>query len=121
MKAQYAEEQARTTKKKTLEKRLKYELKCDSVFKKKKTCVSVLGYSDIPWPFDKGVTDMEQFLFGGMDRQSEEYTKYVKVQQVRWHPDRFLQKCGDRLKEGEKDRIINRVNEISQVLNALNR
>ena len=45
--------------------------------------------------------------------------KFLKEQQVRWHPDKFLQKCGNRLYTGDKERIIEQVKKLSQEINSL--
>ena len=53
--------------------------------------------------------------------QSDKKTlkKYLRDQQIRWHPDKFVQKCGNLLKEPEKDKILKRVNLVSQELNRI--
>uniref|UniRef100_T1J7M4 NF-kappa-B inhibitor-like protein 1 n=1 Tax=Strigamia maritima TaxID=126957 RepID=T1J7M4_STRMM len=43
---------------------------------------------------------------------------YLKKQQVAWHPDKFLQKCGQRLLNSDRDAILERVNQISQLINS---
>ena len=40
---------------------------------------------------------------------------------MRWHPDKFNQKFGARLHENEKDKILERVKEVSQNVQALRR
>jgi len=81
----------------------------------------MLGYDDIPWPHEEGcdLRDVEDFLFGDREKGSMEYKTYLRQQQVRWHPDRFLSRCGDRLIDSHKQRIIGKVMELSQLLNRL--
>ena len=64
---------------------------------------------------------MYGFLFGDLDKvkDAEVYRKYLKVQQRRWHPDKFLQHCGDRIAEEDRGKILKQVKEISQELNQL--
>ena len=99
-----------------------YEEHAKAVFENKgKEKRKKLGFRSIPWPYPPGksVSDIEGFLFSGLDRTSTEFKKGVRSQQVRWHPDRFLQKVGDRLKDEDRERIMEKVKEISQRLNAL--
>ena len=83
----------------------------------------LLGWDDIPWPLSKDssgdLTKIEEFLFCNLDKETDEYKKYLREQQVQWHPDKFLQKCGTRLKEKDKDKVMERVKEIAQILNQL--
>ena len=88
-----------------------------------------LQFGDIPWPVkDDAVLKQEQnisenelieFLFHGMDTGSELYEQSLKKEQRKWHPDKFLQKCGARLKESDKASIVEAVTKISQLLNKL--
>ena len=43
--------------------------------------------------------------------------KYVREQQIRWHPDKFLQKFIDKIAPKSFERVMDRVKEISQALN----
>ena len=103
-----------------------------------------IGYSDVPWPQfkedksverskgkgskgqgSKGGTSgdsekMKEFLLCDVDENdAAAVKKCLKEQQVVWHPDRFTQKCGRFLSEGDREKIMAKVNSISQQLNAL--
>ena len=89
----------------------------------------LLEHNDVPWPV-KADTQFKyrwnicedlivEFLFRDMKVGSVSYTQRLKTEQRRWHPDRFMQKCGHRLKETDRDKIIETVTTISQVLNKL--
>ena len=80
-----------------------------------------LLFDDIPWPHGPGlgIDGVEEFLFSGLDKNTAEYRVCLKKQQVRWHPDRFLHRCGTRLNGSHKTRILSKVKEISQLLNKL--
>ncbi|WAR30695.1 IKBL1-like protein, partial [Mya arenaria] len=89
-----------------LKKRMKYE-------ERYKTVLEGVGgakikYGDIPWPSLKGEALDLTVLFDKMDKSSAEYQKYLRDQQIRWHPDKFLQRFGSRLYEKERQRIIAR-------------
>lgn len=108
--------------------KLKYEGDCTSLYKT--DCFTAVGYDDVPWPCRSEVAAASgeslrnavvDFLFGEMDRGTAEYRSYLRVQRVRWHPDRFAQRCGHRLATDERERILRRVKEISQILNELHR
>lgn len=47
------------------------------------------------------------------------FCKLLRRQQTIWHPDRFAQRCGTRLEEGDKQRILETVTALSQELNRL--
>lgn len=80
-----------------------------------------LSYSDIPWPSPRGtVAEMLDVMLHGTDRADvPAFRKVLRRQQVLWHPDRFAQRCGDRLEEGDKQRILDTVTALSQELNRL--
>ena len=50
----------------------------------------------------------------------EEKRRRLRSELVRWHPDKFVSKFGARLAEGDRQRVLDRVNATSQLLNALN-
>ncbi|XP_053577943.1 NF-kappa-B inhibitor-like protein 1 [Bombina bombina] len=81
----------------------------------------LLGYSDIPWPLPHGTAEqMAQSIARGSDSSnSATYKRYLRAQQVTWHPDRFLQRCGGRLREGDRERVLRTVTALSQELNRL--
>lgn len=119
-----------------------YERNCDRLFKQQLSPVKtvrnpsaggekvaaavpcsdrLLGYDDIPWPHKSGcdMENVEQFLFGDLEKGSVEYRSYLRRQQVRWHPDRFLHRCGAQLIGGHRQRILEKVKALSQLLNRL--
>lgn len=81
----------------------------------------LLSYDDIPWPHASGcdMESVEQFLFGDLEKGSVEYRSYLRRQQVRWHPDRFMHRCAARLVGGHRQRILEKVKALSQLLNRL--
>ena len=102
----------------------RYESRCTDVFQGNLSDPETLGYTDIPWPtpanWNKEVDSMREFLLCDLgEGDSEAVKKYLREQKVRWHPDRFMQRCGVRLKEKEKDRILEKVKLVSQILNKL--
>ena len=102
-----------------LELKQAYELQCKVIFHNSKEAV---GYRDIPWPYpkEKGIRAMKDFLICDLNQNDKKtLKKYLRDQQVRWHPDKFVQKCGHLLKESEKDKILKRVNLVSQELNRI--
>ncbi|XP_075440312.1 LOW QUALITY PROTEIN: NF-kappa-B inhibitor-like protein 1 [Ascaphus truei] len=81
----------------------------------------LLGYSDIPWPVPGGTAEqMAQAIAAGADPlEADSYRRYLRAQRVTWHPDRFLQRCGGRLRGGDRDRVLRTVTSLSQELNRL--
>ncbi len=98
-----------------------YEMRCKEFFSSKFEHESI-GYRDVPWPYTKedGVSGTRPFILCDVDEtDSSKLKKYLRAQQVRWHPDKFMQKCGQRLKESEKSKIMARVNLVSQELHKI--
>ena len=100
--------------------KLGYEKRCRSIFQDT-TGKGNLLYTDIPWPCEGDAEEAVKLLveWSKMENSEESEKKYLKEQQVQWHPDRFMQRCGDKLSDYDRQQIIDRVKEISQHLNAL--
>ena len=101
-----------------------YEKSCLHIFT---SDCETLQFKDIPWPIslvedeiveniDKVLDNIMELLIYGFNETDK--LKYLKKQQVRWHPDRFLQKCGHRLHKDDKENILQMVNYLSQRINA---
>ncbi|KAL4609224.1 NF-kappa-B inhibitor-like protein 1-like [Arapaima gigas] len=82
---------------------------------------TLLGYSDIPWPAPRGsVEDMVAVMLHGADRSDPAaFRRLLRRQQALWHPDKFAQRCGGRLRDSERQRILDTVTALSQELNRL--
>ena len=121
--AKYLERCTKRSKTNLLKQRQVYREQCERLFQPTVESGDLLGWCDIPWPLSKDnlgdLTKVEEFIFVDMDRDTDEYKKYLREQQVQWHPDKFLQKCGARLKEDDRERIMERVKQIAQILNQL--
>lgn len=95
-----------------------YEKRCQEIFHNDAT--SRLKYFDLPWPFEGDTKQMIDLVVKWSELKSkEERKKFLKDQQVRWHPDKFLQKCGNRLHVEDREQIIEQVKELSQEINAI--
>lgn len=106
-----------------------YEMKCRKLFDSKAhlhhhaddkdNSVSLLRFADIPWP-PEGSTDLLEFFGCDIDKSAPQSLQlYVRQQRIRWHPDKFAQRCGHRLHEADRIRIMDRVKTVSQMLNDL--
>ena len=97
-----------------------YENRCYEVFDSKS--ITKLSFTEIPWPVS-GYNVIEETIHvitkWSEMRTGEERKKFLREQQVRWHPDRFLQKCGDRLAAEDREKTIEQVKKLSQGINAL--
>ncbi|XP_076436419.1 NF-kappa-B inhibitor-like protein 1 [Babylonia areolata] len=77
-----------------------------------------LSYGDIPWPGKGSVEHAMEVLFGDKDHwATADLRKFTREQQVRWHPDKFLQKFVGRIAPRSFERVMERVKELSQALN----
>lgn len=111
------EEETRQGKKK------RYEEGCAATFhgSSSKGPEGLLGYDDIPWPAPRGsLEDMVGVMLHGADRSDlSTFRKVLRRQQALWHPDKFFQRCGGRLVDSDRQRILDTVTGLSQELNRL--
>lgn len=95
-----------------------YESNCIAVFCSNSTLN--LTFVEIPWPTKGDTKAMITLLRNWSELKTiEEKRKFLKEQQVRWHPDKFLQRCGNRLDSLDRVKIIEQVNELSKEINAM--
>ncbi|XP_006772914.1 PREDICTED: NF-kappa-B inhibitor-like protein 1, partial [Myotis davidii] len=78
-------------------------------------------FNDVPWPCPGG-GDPEAMAAALVARgpsleEPEALRRYLRVQQVRWHPDRFLQRFGSQIETWELGRVMGAVTALSQALN----
>ncbi|KAM4642855.1 NF-kappa-B inhibitor-like protein 1 isoform 1-T2 [Discoglossus pictus] len=83
--------------------------------------IRLLGYNDIPWPVPHGSAEqMAQAIAKSADSSDPTtYKRYLRAQQITWHPDRFMQRCSERLRVGEREQVLRTVTALSQELNRL--
>ncbi|KAM4696935.1 NF-kappa-B inhibitor-like protein 1 [Rhinophrynus dorsalis] len=86
-----------------------------------RTGTRLLGYNDIPWPVLGGTAEQmaQSIAAGANSSDTKTYKRYLRAQQVTWHPDRFLQRCGTRLLVEDRQRVLATVTALSQELNRL--
>ena len=102
--------------------KLQYERNCIALYGSGSS--SPIGYDDVSWPHPAGKDSplkevVTEFLFGDLQSGSDTYKSYLRLQRVRWHPDRFVHRCGGRLKSSDRVKILDKVKTISQILNSL--
>lgn len=101
----------------------RYEERCAATFhsSSSKGPEGLLGYDDIPWPAPRGsLEEMVGVMLHGADRSDlTAFRKMLRRQQALWHPDKFFQRCGGRLLESDRQRILDTVTGLSQELNRL--
>uniref|UniRef100_A0A3B5BDN3 NF-kappa-B inhibitor-like protein 1 n=1 Tax=Stegastes partitus TaxID=144197 RepID=A0A3B5BDN3_9TELE len=104
-------------------KKRRYDERCAATFQggSSSSAAAKLSYADIPWPAPRGtVQEMVEVMLHGVDRKDVAvFRKVVLKQQALWHPDKFAQRCGTRLEEKDKQRILDTVTALSQELNRL--
>ncbi|XP_043090094.1 NF-kappa-B inhibitor-like protein 1 [Puntigrus tetrazona] len=103
--------------------RRRYEENCATTFHRSsgKEPEGLLGYTDIPWPVPCGsLEEMVDVMLHGADRSDlTSFRKVLRRQQAFWHPDKFVQRCGGRLLDSDRQRILDTVTSLSQELNRL--
>ncbi|XP_038064250.1 NF-kappa-B inhibitor-like protein 1 [Patiria miniata] len=119
--ARYQRRHSERLRQKLLRQKAEHLQRCAEVFSAESQELSQLGLEDVPWPGHHGNPDkMIQVLTCDINREdAAELRRFVRSQQLLWHPDKFLQKCGSRLVERDRDKIMERVTQLSQALNQL--
>ncbi|EGV95296.1 NF-kappa-B inhibitor-like protein 1 [Cricetulus griseus] len=82
---------------------------------------SLWRFGDVPWPCPGG-GDPEAMAAALVARgppleEQGALRRYLRVQQVRWHPDRFLQRFRSQIETWELGRVMGTVTALSQALN----
>ncbi|XP_015746006.1 NF-kappa-B inhibitor-like protein 1 [Python bivittatus] len=100
-------------------KKRRYEEGCSQVFSSDSS--RLLCYEDIPWPSPAGTPEemAAAALHGVEPSDRPAYRRFLRRQQVLWHPDKFVQRCGTRLAEQDRRRILDAVTALSQAFNRL--
>mmetsp|Transcript_104899 Transcript_104899/g.301592 ORF Transcript_104899/g.301592 Transcript_104899/m.301592 type:complete len:556 (-) Transcript_104899:77-1744(-) len=77
-------------------------------------------YVDVPWP-DAGSGRPNALLCHVLQRaeQASDSKAVLRKLQVRWHPDKWAQRYASRLCQRQAEHVLDRVKEISQVINGL--
>ena len=117
MRERYEKNQQKYKELKYLKRKMKYETDYKILYEKKEK--TTLSYCDIPWPGGDKADDDIVILTQGLEKGTSDFKKYLREQQIRWHPDKFLQRFGAYIAVGDKDKIVKRVTELSQKLNKL--
>lgn len=105
----------RVLQKKSVDRNKRYET---SWKKFAESCNLCLSYSDVPFPVEKG-KEAELARVVLHDSLPSEHKHLLRKEILRWHPDKFLQKYRSRLQGPDQERILARVNELSQALHQL--
>lgn len=120
---EYQERAARKKAETQQGKKKRYEERCHQLFLNPSSSSSsssgMLGYDDIPWPAPRGsVNEMMAVILHGVERSdASAFRKFLRRQQTLWHPDKFAQRCGGRLRDTDSKRIMDTVTSLSQELN----
>lgn len=104
----------RTRLKKMERERERYEDMCHNVFEN--GGMKPLSFDTIPWPCIGSAADIVDKL---CEWAEDEKITYLKRQRIRWHPDKFAQRCRHRIKENDLSIIMDLVKEISQGINMM--
>ena len=73
---------------------------------------------DIPWLADDGQDNVKAVVLYGTDN-SKEVRQRLKLELMRWHPDKFQGRFGHRIDSNQRQDILDKVKSISQILNSL--
>lgn len=92
----------------------KYQKMCQKIFFSEEK----IGREDIPLK-DMDVGKIIDILLDDVkDKSKEEIKNKIREEVRRWHPDKFMQKIGERIVENEKSQVMDSVKAIAQALNS---
>ncbi|KAK3286082.1 hypothetical protein CYMTET_6343 [Cymbomonas tetramitiformis] len=79
---------------------------------------NIINFDKVPWPPDPEVLLKAMVeLIPEADRNEQTEKKAYRKATLRWHPDKFQNKFGTLLLEKDKERILQKVKDVSQVIN----
>lgn len=76
-----------------------------------------LNYASVPWLTESEDGIRAIILYGTQSKAEER--KRLRLELMRWHPDKFVARFGGRLVNEDRARVAARVNSMSQMLNLL--
>ena len=82
------------------------------------TTTGPILYGAVPWLLGTEEGTKAMILYGTNGKAEER--KRLRLELMRWHPDKFVAKFGSRVVEGDRQRVAQGVNSVSQMLNHLN-
>ena len=92
--------------------KMKQENMCDKLFNTEETITA----ADIPFENFEASKILE-IILGDVEGQNSDVVKKIIREAIRkWHPDKFLQKLGDRICKKDLDHVMERVKLVSQAL-----
>ena len=99
--------------------RAKYEARWHSFAANKAS--APVRYQDIPWLIEEpqaSKNEIRAFVLYGAASAADE-KKRLRLELMRWHPDKWVARFADRLVPADKERVLQQVNATSQKLTAL--
>ena len=76
-----------------------------------------IRYSGMPWLVEEK-EDARGIILYGTSGEAEK-RKRLRLELMRWHPDKFEARFGGRVVAEDRERVLQRVKETSQMLNSL--
>lgn len=78
-----------------------------------------MRFIDVPWPDlrDVACALVPHALRRGLEAGDAKAT--LRRLQMRWHPDKWMQRYVSRLAKADTERVLTRVKEIAQIVNGL--
>ena len=92
-------------------KKEKEEKLCEKLFKTS----AQITLSDLPFK-DMKAEEILETVTSKCGSEPADIKKRIREELLRWHPDKFKQKNGDRIKESEQTEVMEHVKHISQIL-----
>lgn len=74
-------------------------------------------YADVPW-LPENESGAQALILYGVQNAAER-KKRLRLELMRWHPDKFVAKFGGRVIGKDKERVAEGVKRVSQMLNSL--
>ena len=84
---------------------------CDRLFKSN----SAIELTDMPFR-DITAEEILEIVLSDCDTEAANIKKRIREELLRWHPDKFRQKFGDRISKDETEIVMDHVKHVSQIL-----
>jgi hypothetical protein len=81
--------------------------------------IILLAFDDVPWPPFEALDDylVEMAAGGGGGGGHRALRRAYRQACLRWHPDKFAARWGRAVREGDRERVAQRVHQLSQAIN----
>ena len=83
-----------------------------------------IAFEDVPWPMgdetEVSADEVLKILVGvSVEQQKLTHRAVLRLEMLRWHPDKFESKVGCFVHQNDRDRVRAKVNEVARIVQEL--